>query len=552
MSLNLRNLNQSTSLILKHRRISIVLLSLSIILWTISIYWSKLDIGKYGLIHGIHPLFFVAVAILIISFFNTIKRQTGNTPLLIVHLTCLVIFFNLMPIFIEGTPRFSYNYITYHHTDYILQVGHSNHQLMSYQSWPGIFYFAAILTYITGISPTGLLLYVPIILSIVNIPLAFLLYSTLSDSKKDIWGVFLLGVVFWGSPIYFLPGVLGGMMALYVITILLRFKLLGGRASTSMSAIVLIFLATTIISHLMSSAVLAITLISFYILAFGYKKLRDFTLPILFIVAMISWQFYVVGSYSLSILHSFLTSMFKYDLTVSQVHQMGFGGSEAHSQIVWIRIVSASLFTLIAILGFLYVVISKRKLTFKTALLPTWIAVNSSFVLLTAYSGEILSRSFAASDIALSILAGKNITGKFLSVLLLALLLIFPLMSIINAYGNEAYDYVSPAEIRGVEFFSSHAHQDAKIATLQERIWGIRYTKNFTRINLSPDSFDWADGGSTKDYVLIGERDIVGYTFLCGAIDIGKLRSIEKSQFYGKVYASEGFDIYKALTLDGK
>ncbi len=542
------DLSQTSNSKLKFRRISLLLLSLSIVLWAISIYWSRLEIGDFGLIHGIHPLFFVSVFILTISFFITIKQNIENKALLILHLICAVGFFILIPVLIEGTPRFTYNYVTLHHADFILQTGHSNHHLMPYQSWPGIFYFAAILTHITGMSPTALLLYIPIILGIINIPLAFLLFSTLLDSKKEIWAVFLLGVAFWGAPIYFLPGVLGGMMAAYAITILLGRELIQTKASVRIKAIVLIFFATAVISHALASVILAITLIYSYALAAGWKKHRDFTMPISLLILLVSWGVFFVGGYFFSILRDFHAHMFDYGLTIYEVHRMGFIGSEAHTQMVWIRIISASVFTLLAIIGFLYTVISQRKLTFKTALLPTWIAAGCSMGLLTSYYGEILSRSFAASGTPLQLLAAKNITGKFVSGLLLTFLIIVPPVSIINAYGNQAADWVSPAEIRGVEFFSSHAPQGAEIATLRARIWGFRYTANYRRVALSPDSFSWQASDSTKDFVLVGERDIATYTFFGGTIDVEALRSIDKSPFYGKIFTSDGFDIYKRLT----
>ncbi len=42
------------------QQISLLLISISTILWSVSMLFSKMEIGSYGLIHGINPLFFVS------------------------------------------------------------------------------------------------------------------------------------------------------------------------------------------------------------------------------------------------------------------------------------------------------------------------------------------------------------------------------------------------------------------------------------------------------------------------------------------------------------
>lgn len=532
---------------LKYRRFSIFLLSLSILVWTMSIYLSEMKIGDYGLIHGLHPLFFVSVFILTISFFITIRHCIENKVLLILHLFCMILFFSAIPVLIERVPRFTYNYLTCYHTDYILQYGHSNHYLLPYQSWPGIFYFASIITQVTGLSFTELLMFVPIILVIVGLPLSFLLYSTLLNTKKEIWTVFLIGgVVFWGTSILFVPGVLGSIMMIYVITILLRFELLKTRISAGIKAIILIFFITCVISHFLTTIFLLTTLIFFYTLRFVFKRrFVGFSHIVMLVIIMLTWQIFVVGPYAIRIISDTFMNVFNFGLIISEVSQMGFGGSEAHTIVVYIRIISALMLLSLAVAGFLYEVVKRRKITFKIALLPTWILASSSIALIHSYSGEIFGRVFASSAPSLKILAAKNITSKILSVILLIFLLTYPILSIINAYGNETLDYVSPAEIRGVEFFSDNQPINAEIATLRERIWRFRYSDNITRVALDPELFNW-NKVSDESYVLIGESDISDYIFILGYIDVEKLKNIDKSQFHNKIYASKEFDIYKA------
>jgi len=286
----------------------------------------------------------------------------------------------------------------------------------------------------------------------------------------------------------------------------------------------------------------------FSILALLYKrKSTFFKITILMSVILVSWQIYVVGSYSLSIISEFIANMFRYDLTLSDVSRMGFGGSPERSGVVAIRILSALILVLISASGLLYDFISsRRRSNLKKSLLPTWIVGNSSVVLLTSYSGEILSRAFSHSAGLLSMLSAKNIDSKRLSAILLVILLVFPPISLINAFGNESADYVSRVEIAGVEYFASHVSEGSQISTLEARIWGYHYSENYTRVALDPGLMDWSISPVNNMYFLIGERDLTTYYFLKGyLLNHENLTSIGDSEFYDKVYSCKGFCLYK-------
>ena len=532
---------------LNYRRFSIFLVSLAILIWSFSILFSELKIGDYGLIHGLHPLFFVSVFILTISFYITIKHCIENKVLLIIHLSCLILFFSSIPILIERVPRFTYNFVSVYHTDYILQYGHSNHNLLPYQSWPGIFYFASIFTQVTGISLVEIVMFVPIIFIIIGIPITYLLYSILLNTKKEIWAVFLVtGVAFLGPSIYFVPGVLGSIMLMYIVVILLRFDLIKKRISTGINIILLILFMTIVVSHFLSTIFLLSILGFFYAIKFILeKRFLGFSYLVVIFVMMTTWQIYVIGTYALEIISDTFMNMFNFGLTVTEVTQMGFGGSEAHTIVVYIRIVSAIMLLSLAAVGFLYDLLKTRKITFKIAILPTWIVASSSVALFHSYSGEIVSRVFSSSTNPLEILTAKNIGSKALSIVLIVFLLVYPPFSIINAYGNEASDYISPAELRGVEFYQDNKPPNALVASLVERTWRSSYTANVSLMLLDPDSINWSRVSGER-FTLIGERDISDYVFIQGYIDVERLKSIDQSQFNNKVYASKEFELYKA------
>lgn len=528
----------------KCRRISILLISISLPLAIFSISESEVTIGDFGLISGLHPLLFVSMGLMIVSFFLAIMYNSDNTVLMLLHIALFDLILILIPLVVEGAPRFTYNYVTSSHISFIVQSGHSNHSLISYQSWPGIFYFGAILNLVCNPSVIEIIFYVPMIFTFLNLPLAYLLNSSLLENKKEIWGCFLLGLVFfWGAPIYFLPGVLGGALASYAIVMFLRWKILERRNDPAYGIVLLILAVGCVISHLLSSISLLITLLFLGSVGFIFRKERHFLTIILFIfVLIVSWQFYVVGSYSLDILRNFLDAMFRYDITISEVNRMGFSGSSQHSQVVMIRIVTALVLVVLAFIGF-FKSLLKRESRIKTTSILSMIAAPSSLVLLTSYSGEILSRAFAGSASALRIFSSKNFIGKIFPCFLLCLLLIFPIFSFINAYGNEASDYVASSEIYGVSFFSSVAICNSSIHTLQPRIWGFDHQETYTRVSIDPNDFSLNMNGS-NNFMLFGKRDIEDYEFLRGQVDKNEMKIVAYNNSMAKVYSSGTFNLF--------
>lgn len=535
-------------------QLSTLLLSLSIIIWSISIYFSKLEIGDYGLIQGLNPLFFVAIGLLTVSFFITIKYNTKNKKLLIMHLISIFLFTALIPILIEGTPRFPYNFQTAQNVDYITQYAHSNADIMQYQTWPGVFYFDTIITLISNISPFNSILIIPLLFGFfIGLPVSYLFYSTFLN-KKETWAALLLtNVLFFGSPIYLLPGVVGGLMATFALLIFLRFELINSRDSWGMRILFIIFCAGAVVSHFLSSIYLLMALIFFSILLIICKRDMDKKFILLFVL-IATWQVYIAGSYAIDQVAGSISTAFHLEKTVSATQTAAFGGSQTHTQIIYVKIISIVMVSILAFIGLFYEIMWKRKFTLKNLALPTWISANFSITLLTSYSGEILSRTFAASSSALYMLGAKIINNNKLSLILLLVLIIAPPLSIINAYGNEAVDYVSYTEIAGANFFFDYHADNSVILSLGQRALIYRYYSDFQNWAYDPNNATLEKIIPVNQrpifnrfYILVGQKDIDQYTFLNGQTDLSFLRDIDSSHEYNRIYDSPGFTLYQIV-----
>lgn len=521
--------------------------------------FSHLEIGDYGLVYGLNPIFYVALIIVVLSFFLTIKKNPNNTILILLHLISLVSFLALVPLLLEGTPRFPYNFESARSIDYIIQNGFSSSENIEYQSWPGIFYYGTFFSLVVGISLKNLLIINPFIFLIIDMFILFLIYSTFLN-RREVWAAFLIGNTIYFTPaLYFVPGTLGALMILFALMIILRFEILDKRSSMAIKLLFVIFSLAAVISHFLSSLYLFMALFFFFLLSLIYKKQvsQAFLMVFVFIAA---FQIYVAGSYSLDVISRSILQAFDLESIFFLTQGMGYSGSQAHADLVNLRIISALILSALALTGFAYEFFIQKKRSFKTVLLPTWLVANSSMTLVTAYSGEIISRTFSASSGILNMLAAKMIENKYLSYILLLFIIILSPLTVFIAYGNEAVDYVSPAEISGSTFLHTYSPEKSVVRSLIPRAWSAHYSSNlewqnlkYSPINLT-ETIDWDSylSGSIKEvyndiYIAINDQDIDHYLFTLGPVNRESLKSITNSTYFEKVYDNQGFSLYLAV-----
>jgi hypothetical protein len=134
--------------------------------------------------------------------------------------------------------------------------------------------------------------------------------------------------------------------------------------------------------------------------------------------------------------------------------------------------------------------------------------------LLTSYSGEIVSRVFGSSVAPLTVSAAKTISSKYLAIPLICILIVFPSISVINSYGNEAVDYVSPQEMSGVLFVSEVSSIGAKVGSIDPRIWGLAGYNTISYQVVNPNSSFWNGSNLNSDLFVVSIREIEAHNFL--------------------------------------
>lgn len=525
----------------RNRLIKIVLI-ISFITCPISILLSTINVNSNGVELNISPLFYITIILLTsVLFIKTLKQE--NTIISIIIIFIINCLFVLIIYYLEGTPRFTYNYTAFANTDYILNNGHFNWNDMVYQSWPGIFILTTIFINIIGSGSLATMVLLPLLLNIISLPILYVFIKTITGSNKMAWlGIILSSIFFFGAPSYLLPAALGSVLSLFIFTIYFKLKLLKVDIYYY-KILLLIFILALIITHLLTTLFLLSTIISLLIVEWWFTKQRpSFTIPLLATVICITYLVYAIGTYSFNIFISTITNLFNVEATANQVYNMGFNGSYNHMIAVYVRISSAIIIGVYAIIGYVLEIFKERKLTYNNSIAPTWVGAGSSLALVTSYSGEIVSRIFSFSINILYIPIVKMIDNRNCVYLLLLLIIIAPFLSVINSYGNETVDYVSMEEITSYTMVSTHLEDTMTIYTLETRIWQFKYSDYIEMKKYSDDAPLFQN--ETALY-LFSERDIDSAIFLGeNKTIIDQVNSINHINTLNKIYSSDNICFY--------
>jgi len=540
----------------KYKRVSLLLFSLAIVLGSISIYSAELKIGTYGLIHSLPPTFFVALFLLTLSFLITVKFNVKSSPFLFLHLILLVFFLYFVAALIEGTPRFIWVYRTYGLTESILQNGIIDTSINQYLTWPGLMLLCAGIVEITDLSPTTLLMWFPIVLQLISLPLLYLILNTISEDRRVVWiGVWLYYVASWVNQAYCMPPSYGYFVFLLIIFMALLWWLGRRRVlseKVSLLTILAILLAAIVIGHLLSSAMaISCLVILFVVLLMRRARRLRIAIPALILALLAVFLFTPVGEYFRTIMSEHVGLMRYAQFELSKIYEetawASFGGVDGSTKVMYVKAAFTVVFSALALLGLLYAV-TKRMMGFNS-FVAIGLIVGICIVIPIAgpYGGEIISRAFGYCLPFLAFFAAKNLHSKVLSALLIAFLIIAPTLFVASAYGNEEADYVSPAEIQGVEFVSEHIAGETTVHSWEHRIWWFKNVEHIKYVGIIWYAICRAQDHTREHYFLLGQRDVDTRMFTQGnpQADMDIYRQWFELPCRARIYSSEGFELYR-------
>lgn len=532
------------------RQLSIWLTIVSIPLWLLSIFETKLVIGFYGILFSLSVFFFLALA-LVVAGFLILCFSRQKTYILPLQLILIITFLWLTPFLIGASEMVAWHGFTFFgFVDYILRQGQLAPQILWYHQWPGNWIGYTEVINIFGISNFGEFINtLPIIWQFLYfLPLFVFLRNTIGkDNLNYCWiGMLIFYLGNWLGLSYIGPQSLAYFLFLVFLALLTR---RWNETAAQNIMLSLIMLCLTVVHPEMSLVAFSV-LIALYVTKRIKSKLLVFTSAFFYV----SWMIYSASLYLQSNLVVFITEAFRFDifLNVGLVNRVV--GSASHEAVVYIRILTTVVFVFIAFLGF----ITSRKTNKSHFIDNTVLVIAIGILVITITSGAVLHENTERSFFYLLPVVGyfgvKCVRTKPTLCLLVVLIVIaFPL-HFISQYGNQIVDYNSSADHASLYFFDGYTYHTYLVGVVPPRpgspgvgqpFGWFSYVEEYRGITLERFiNGTIASYGNSAIYIPIGLRDKAIYDFVDNDSRTFDAVSTSLESSCNLVYSNPREDIY--------
>jgi hypothetical protein len=450
--------------------LSVVSLPVAILTWGLGMASSTLELTGFGLVTGLHPLWYVGTLGGVAGMLLGIATRR-HSVLLMAYVLAIVVMLSATGVLLERSPRFPYIFDSYAFGDQILRTGAIDYSQV-YISWPGWHLVTAVAVGASRIDPTFLLTWAPLWLLLVTLAALFTLFRRYRLPRYQRWVSILLAATLFLGPIYPVPASQALILAIYAVALLVEAFLRGNRTIRSRLGLLLL-LAALIPMHLLTSIVGILVIGATSLLVAVVLRLRTGPVAMLGVVLLTGYLFYIASQVTAQLLPSQVETAMNLDrlfgsIAGSTASAIG-SGSDEHVQVVRVRI---GYVAGLATLGFLGVVAAVvRRMTLKRWILPAgWSAGGLGSLGVGGYGGEILGRGStlaAPGSLAMASWLARVRIGRLA---LAAAMFTGVIFSPIFIYGNEILDYVRPTELAADAVLESR-HPAAWTLARQSRTW---------------------------------------------------------------------------------
>jgi len=514
-------------------RVSLTLSCISVILWILSLFEAKVQIGFYGLIHSFPLTFFVSSGLLSLSFFILITHKHKCSALLLMFQLCLLnAMLLLSPLVIGGVGYSGQALVSpfqmYGSTEYLLRRGSLSPELLWYHSFPLTWIYCMTLISLLGLTKPDLLIgLAPFLWQVLYLLPLSLLFKYITEEEKEsqtlcFGGLWIFSLSQWLGQNFLGAQGFGYFFFLLLIALVIR---AAQSPSTSMWLIILLICFSLVITHLLSSLV-ALMILSSLVLMSLFKrrthKVATFILVLSFAVLELCWLMYWAVFFFQSNLGLFFSVALRIDLLLrAGIFERASG--ESHRMIVLLRILDASLFLVLALIGFL----RARKLHkyFDANLIMVLIPLCAASMAVLpgiAYGSELVQRQYLFALPSLSYFVAKLLHSKKLSIVLLIILIAaFPL-HLVARYGNAKSDSLTAAYLTAAYTFHDITKEgyvlDISWTEAPQNIFGfLKNQEKYTIFSLRrSDVIDFINkyNKATPLYISLSRHDYELYSFI--------------------------------------
>ena len=207
------------------RWVRMALLPVSFLAWVIGVAETNATtLGSYGLPANLSPLFYVGLALLIISAGIELAHTEFSSFRMALHAGLLVLMLFGTGAFVYAEPRYAWFYKTAGVIQYIKVNGHTTPGIDIYQSWSGFFALAAWFDRVAGVStPLDYGKWAQLVFELVALPLLLSIYTSLGLTPRQRWlGILLYSAANWIGQDYLSPQALAVVLSLGIMALVLR------------------------------------------------------------------------------------------------------------------------------------------------------------------------------------------------------------------------------------------------------------------------------------------------------------------------------------------
>lgn len=506
---------------------------------------TELNFERFGLISFLPAIYIFSVEILLVSSLISLFDVKKNKYLLSVQTILLLFILTAIPLLIEGTPRFDACFKMGGEVDYVARNGHLAPDILRYCNWPAVDILGAFILILMDLNIITLLSYTPLVSQIIYLLLAFSLFNKTLTDKKQVWiasWIFILAN--WLNQDYFSPQ--NGAFIVYLTVLLSIFLLIKqNERKSSFYLVILILISSLVIYHILTPFVFGLNLLFISIICKFNKKLPLFNnLIIILVVFFLSWQVYGAELILPQVVHSLQNSIQSGDITTSTSNLI-MAGSVDHKRVVNIRLSCSILMYLMAFLGAFHIFIIERNKSLVSIIFLSLMASALGMFSVGGYGGEIFIRVLLFCLLPIAYFTSYNMNNKYFAVLFFIFLLIFPTLHMTTRYGNEKIDYTAPTDLKGSNFFLTHAPQKSTILGVQNEIFKVKSVEQYHILPYkSNNSFENSQLTSNL-YFCVSNKGDQSAIFLMNSTNRESYRRFKLNlDNYNKIYANRNFYLY--------
>jgi hypothetical protein len=476
------------------------------------------QMGGFGLVSVLPPVFFCALSALSVTFCLNLRRRDMRTIVLIVHIATLIFMLYGIAPFLEGIPRTQSTWKLAGVAEYVMSHGSVDPDIDAFFNWPGFFILTAQFTRLAGLSnPIAYAAWAPVFFNALFVVPVFVLIRTATSDRRLPWlGVWLFCLANWIGQDYLAPQSLNYALFLVIIVILLKwfsprsrsdgagaaewgwvsrlkhYVLPGATAPAAGTAwqrvglmgIVVTLYSATVPSHQLTPWLALIVITA--LVAAGRVTARG--LPVLMLLLATTWLSYMAVRFLNGHFAQVIAPVGSVNENVSANLTDRFAGSSAHLTVAYVRAGMSALVLALAVAGGIRRFRAGRA-DFTFVLLA---AVPFFLLPLQTYGGELLMRSYLfalPATVFFAAAAFVDPAGERLSRLatvgVAVVSIILSSAWLVSRYGDERMHYFTPAERTAVSRLYEMAPHGTQLVSLNVSLpWRDKFYDAYKYVSL--------------------------------------------------------------------